>query len=285
MTFYWLYDLPSWLFATIVIAFFVTIGVAGLHLTRSWVKRIHQVDHSHNDIVGYFLAALTVFYGITLGLVAIGTWETFSAVGDKVDAEAAVVASLYRDVGSYPEPARTELRRDLSDYLESVITVSWPLQQKGVVPRQSGKYLDDFQDHLMAFAPGAANEQILQGEVFKQFNILVEVRRGRLNAVTRGLPMPIWALVVIGGLLCITTTWFFHTVSYQMHFWMTVQICALLGLLIFMVGILDNPFRGQVSVSSAPLQLVRRQLVQAPVAANVPVGVRPSTHAGRTPAQ
>lgn len=280
MTFYWLYDLPTWLFAAIVIAFFVMFGVAGLHLTRGWVRRIHRVDHSHNDIVGYFLAALTVFYGITLGLVAIGTWETFSAVGDKVDAEAAVIASLYRDVGSYHEPLRTELRQDLSNYLDNVITVSWPLQQKGVVPSASGQFLAAFQDHLTTFDPGGANDQVLHAEVFKQLNNLVELRRGRLNAVNRGLPMPIWALVVIGGLLCVTTTWFFHTVSYQMHLWMTVQMCALLGLLIFMVGILDNPFRGQVSVSSEPLQLVRTQLVKASSAGGASLPSRPSRSAG-----
>jgi hypothetical protein len=267
MTLYWLYDLPSLLFAAIVIAFFMAFGIGGLQLTRGWVRRIHRVDHSHNDIVGYFLAALTVFYGITLGLVAIGTWETFSSVGDKVDAEAAVVASLYRDIGSYPEPVRTELRHDLSNYLDNVISVSWPLQQKGIVPAASGTFLAAFQDHLMAVDPHSANGQVLQAEVFKQLNTLIELRRGRLNAVNRGLPMPIWALVVIGGMLCITTTWFFHTASYRMHLWMTVQLCSLLGLLIFMVGILDNPFRGRVSVSSEPLELVRTQLIRAPKAA------------------
>jgi hypothetical protein len=262
MTLYWLYDLPSWLFAGIVIAFFLAFGIGGLHLTRSWVQRIHRIDHSHNDIVGYFLAALTVFYGITLGLVAIGTWDSFSAVSDKVDSEAAVIASLYRDVGSYPESERTELRQDLSDYLDSVITVSWPQQQKGIVPTQSGRYIEAFQNHLMELQPATLNQQILQSEVFKQLNVLVEMRRARLNAVNRGIPMPIWALVVIGGLLCVTTTWFFHTASYPMHFWMTVQICALLGLLIFMVGTLDNPFRGRVSVGSEPFELVRQHLVK-----------------------
>ncbi|MGI4730478.1 MAG: hypothetical protein ACRYFW_01870 [Janthinobacterium lividum] len=247
----------------------MSFGVVGLRLTRGWIRRVHKVDHSHNDIVGYFLAALTVFYGITLGLVAIGTWETFSAVGDKVDAEAAVVASLYRDVGSYPGPVRAELRNDLSGYLDNVIDVGWPLQRQGIVPTQSGRFVDSFQDHLMAFGPAATNGQVLQGEVFKQLNILVEARRARLNAVTRGLPMPIWALVVIGGLLCITTTWFFHTASYRMHLWMTVQLCSLLGLLVFMVGILDNPFRGRVSVGSEPLELVRKQLIRAPAAGDV----------------
>jgi hypothetical protein len=269
MTFYWLYDLPSWLFAAIVILFFVVIGLGGLYLTRGWVRRIHRVDHSHNDIVGYFLAALTVFYGITLGLVAVGTWGTFSSVSDKVDTEAQIVGSLYRDVGSYQEPQRGELRRDLAHYLENVITVGWPLQQRGITPSGSGKYLNDFQSHLMAIPTNTMNGGVLQAEVFRQFNGLVEMRRARLNAVHSGMPMPIWALVIIGGLLCIATTWFFHTISFLMHFWMTMLTCSLLGLIVFMIAILDNPFRGRVSVSSAPLQLVYRQLVQAPAWADL----------------
>ena len=266
MDLYWLYDLPSWLFALIVISAFVTFGLVGLRLTRGWVRRIHGTDHSHNDIVGYFLAALTVFYGITLGLVAVGTWSTFSAASDKVDAEAQIVASLYRDVGSYPDPRRNALRGDLAGYLTDVVTVGWPLQRRGIVPSGSGRYLDAFQAHLMSAEPSSGNAQVLQAEVLKQLNQLIEVRRARLNAVHAGLPMPIWALVILGGLLCITTTWFFDTRSYRMHVWMTAQTCGLLGLLVFMIGILDNPFRGKVSVGSEPLQLVYHQLVEVPTA-------------------
>ena len=195
----------------------------------------------------------------------------------KVDSEAQIVASLYRDTGSYREPWKTELRKDLSDYVENVITVSWPLQEKGIVPTQSGQYLDRFQVHLMSFAPSSPGEQVVHAEVFKQLNELIEVRRARLNAVGSELPGPIWALVVVGGLLCVTTTWFFHTASYRMHFWMTLQMCILLGLIVFMIGILDNPFRGQVSVSSEPLQLVRKQLIQGSPAPVRPGDLAPAT--------
>ncbi len=80
MNLYWLYDLSNFLFGILIIGFFVAVGVVGLYLTRRWVRRLHLVEHSHNDIVGFYLAAITVFYGITLGLVAVGTWETYSDV-------------------------------------------------------------------------------------------------------------------------------------------------------------------------------------------------------------
>jgi len=69
MNFYWVYDLPTWLFAMLTIAVTVAVGLAGLFATRKWVRRIHGDDHSHNDVVGFYLGAVCVFYGITLGLL------------------------------------------------------------------------------------------------------------------------------------------------------------------------------------------------------------------------
>ena len=63
MNMYWVYDLPNWLFGTLTVAVFVMIGLAGLYLTHAWARRLHIVDHSHNDIVGFYLAAVTVFMG------------------------------------------------------------------------------------------------------------------------------------------------------------------------------------------------------------------------------
>ncbi|MGI4729832.1 MAG: hypothetical protein ACRYFL_00815 [Janthinobacterium lividum] len=262
MTFYWVYDLPNWLFAAITIVVYVLFGLAGLYGTRKWVRRLHQIDHSHNDIVGYYLAAVTVFYGITLGLVAIGTWDAFSATNSKVDGEAQVIASIYRDIGGYSEPWKSQMRNDLRGYTYNVIHVSWPMQRQGIVPSGSGIFLDNFQNHLMSFEPKTMSEEINQAEVFKQFNVLVEFRRARLNAVHTGLPMSLWALVVVGGLICVVVTFFFDTKSFGMHFWMTSLFSALLGLMVFLIGTMDNPFRGKLSVSAEPMELVYHQLMQ-----------------------
>ena len=263
MNLYWLYNIPNWLFAVITIATFASFGISGLFLTRRLVKRLHQGDKSHNDIIGFYLGAVMVLYGITLGLVAAGTWTTFTSIQDKVSSEAQVIASIYRDVDTYKQPVKNELRADLEDYVHQVITISWPQQQKGIVPSGSGIYLDKFQKHLMSAQPQTLGEQVAQAEVFKQFNVLVEYRRARLNNVTTGLPSAIWCLVIFGGIICIIVTLFFDTRSFLVHFWMTTLLSVLIGLMVFLVGTLDCPFRGTVSVTPAPLQLVYDQLLKS----------------------
>src|SRR5262249_59647986 len=86
--------------------------------------------HNHNEIVSYFLAAVVLFYGVMVGLIAVGVWEQFSSTDEKVALEAAAVAAVYRDVSAYPEPDRSRLQADMAKYVRSVIDDAWPLQER-----------------------------------------------------------------------------------------------------------------------------------------------------------
>ena len=261
MSMYWVYDLPNWLFGVLTVVVFVAIGLAGLFLTRNWARRLHIIDHSHNDIVGFYLAAVTVFYGITLGLLAIATWTTYAEVQNKIDHEATVLGGLYRDISAYPEPARTVMRDDLRSYTRQVIDVGWPLQRRGIVPNNATSTLKDFQEHLVSFEPVGERQKILAVEAYSAYNELTQSRQARLNSVTEEMPGPLWILVIVGALVCIAVTWCFHTASFSMHFWMTVLFCALLGTMIYLIAALDNPYRGKISVSPEPLERVYQQVM------------------------
>ncbi len=261
MNLYWVYLLPNWIFGTLTVLIFVAIGLAGLYLTRGWVPRLHLVDHSYNDIVGFYLAAVTVLYGITVGLLAIATWTSYSDAQAKVDHEAVALGGLYRDIGAYPDPARAIMQEDLRKYTRQVIDVGWPMQQHGIVPNNASSILNDFQSHFMSFEPTTERQRILAAEAYKAFNDLVESRRGRLNTVTTEMPGPLWTLVIAGAVICIAVSWFFHTASFSIHFWMTTLLSVLLGLIIFLIAVLDNPYRGKLSVTPAPLEQVYRQIM------------------------
>lgn len=259
---YWVYDLPNWLFGVLCISVFTGFGLVGLPLTRRFAKRVHREDHSHNDIVGYYLSAVTVFYGITLGLVAVGTWTNYSQVQDRVDREAQVLASLYRDVQCYPAPYSTVLMDDLRAYTREVIDHSWPLQRRGVMPMGTNALMGKVMMDMVSFNPTTIGQQVFHAEAFKAYNNLVEARRARLESVYSSLPRALWWMVLLGALLCISVTFFFDLRSPSMHRWMTGTMSALLGLMIFLVATLDNPFRGRVSVGPAAIERVYDQLMR-----------------------
>lgn len=258
---YWVYGLPTWLFGALTMIVFVTFGLAGLYLLRRWVQRIDTGDHVYNHIVGFFLAGVTVLYAVTAGLLAIGSWATFDQAQAKIDHEAGALGTLYRDTSAYPEPQRTAMQEDLRRYTRQVIDVGWPMQQRGIVPNNASPVLTDFQDRFMTFEPQTEAQEILAGETYRAFNDLTESRRARLNSIEAEMPAPLWTLVIVGAGICIAVTWFLHAESFVMHLWMTVLFSALLALLIFLIAVLDNPYRGKISVSPEPLERVYQQIM------------------------
>jgi hypothetical protein len=262
MSMFWVYSLPTWLFGVLTIGTFVFVGVGGMFLTRKWARGLHFEDHSHNDIVGFFLGAVTVFYGVTLGLMSVGAWTTHTDAEMKVAQEAASLAALYRDVSSYPVERRTELQEGLRHYTREVIDVAWPAQRRGTIPSGGIELLDAFQKKLVVFEPSSEGQKILHAEAYREYDRLVEFRRLRLQSVTGGLSAALWFMLLGGAFICIAITWFFYMRNQSMHFWMTVLLSALLGLLIFELATIDYPFRGDMSVSPDAFVTVYEQLMK-----------------------
>jgi hypothetical protein len=75
---YWIYDIPNWQLFLLMIGAFSAVSLAGFHLTRPLIRRIVDGSGKHNDVTNYYFAAIGVLYGLTLGLIAVGTWQNFS---------------------------------------------------------------------------------------------------------------------------------------------------------------------------------------------------------------
>ena len=61
-----------------------------------------------------------------LAFIAVAVWENYTAVGNLVQTEANLVDDLYRDTISLPPSLTMQLRQDLFDYTETVVTKEWP---------------------------------------------------------------------------------------------------------------------------------------------------------------
>jgi hypothetical protein len=111
--------------------------------------------------VGYYFGAITLLYGITLGLLMVGDWTTLTETQEKVDREASTLAAFYLDVSRYPEPHRGRLQNDLRSYTREVIDVAWPQQQKGIVPKGNVANVAAIANDLAAFEPASEEQKTL----------------------------------------------------------------------------------------------------------------------------
>lgn len=261
MDFFWLYNLPNWQFGTLTVAIFVAFSIFGLKLCRHMIRRFVG-NHSHNDLVSYYLAAVGVFYGITLGLIAVGTYTSYSETSSIVSQEAAAVSALYRDISAYPEPARTQLRDQLKKYVHIVIEDVWPLQQKGEIPMFGTEQLNKINESLLAFTPDTERDKIIHAEALSQFNNLLTQNSLRLESVQGGLPLTMYMVIIIGALLNIMVSWLFVSENFRLHSLLNIIMAGLLGLLVFLIAVMDYPFRGGYSIKPDGLEFVRGNVMK-----------------------
>jgi len=259
----WLYEIRPLYAGLALVLVIETVSMIGLFVTRRLIiPRLHYHDGS-NDAVSGTVQAIGVFYGITVGLIAVGVWTTYSNAADLVSKEASSIGTLYRDVSGYPEPVRTELRSKLRDYTVFVIEKAWPAQQAGQGQRVDGgtSIMDEFQDKLYTFQPANPGQVALHSETLTASNKLIEYRRLRIDAVNSGLSMTMWVVIWVGAIISIGVAYFYNIPDPRLHVILVALMSGFLAIVLFMIIINDKPFFGYVSVSSDPYKLILERLI------------------------
>ena len=259
----WLYDVSPPVAALIMVVFIECVALIGLVLVRSYlIPRLHY-DDGANDAVSGTVQAIGVFYGITVGLIAVGVWNTSSNASELVSREAVAIGALYRDVSGYPAPLRDELRAKLREYTVFVINEAWPAQKRGQgqMINNGTAILDDFQHKLHSFQPANVSQSTLHGETLRAYNTLIEYRRLRIDAVGGGLSNVMWAVIWVGAAISIGIAYFFNIPDLKLHAILVALMGGFLAMVLFMIIINDKPFYGYVSISSDPYKLILARVI------------------------
>lgn len=261
----WIYDLPNWVLCLLVLVLFTGGSLLGQLVTRRVVRRFFsQALEDHNEAVGAVIGTYGVFYGITLGLIAVATWENFTAAEDLVIEEASALSALDRDVAALSEPAAGELRSLLREYLDFVIDHAWPEHKRGRIPSDAEVRIDAFQKRLIAFEPQSPRESVLFGESIRQFNVLLEHRRDRLASIGNGLPAVLWWVVLVGAMLNMILLYVLRIEPLRTHMLLIGLVSTFIGLMIFLIIAMDHPFVGDLSIDPDPFEALRNSQMAAP---------------------
>ena len=259
----WLYDLSPFQQALIIIAFVEFLSIAGLLLARRYVVPRFHYSEGINDAVSGTVQAIGVFYGITVGLIAVAVWNTNTSASEIVSREATSIATLFRNCGGYPSPVREELRAGLRQYTVFVINEAWPAQQKGQNVDRGRTLIDEFQATLYSFSPSTPGQVALHTETLRAYNNLIDYRRLRIDAVDSGLSTTMWAVIWMGAAISIGVAYFYKIADQKLHIVLVVLMAGFLAVVLFMIIINDKPFYGKGGISSDPYKIVLERLIDA----------------------
>ena len=257
----WLYEISTLRAALVLFVFVETISLLGLFAARRFLTPLFHYVEGNNEAVSGTVQAIGVFYGITVGLIAVGVWNTNESAKDLVSKEASSAGALYRDVSGYPSPLREQLRGDVRGYLVYIINDVWPAQKKGQVVMRGAQLLDDFQAKLYNFEPANQGQMALHAETLRAYNNMVDYRRLRIDAVSSGLSGTMWAVIWVGAAFSIGVAYFYKINDGKLHAVLIFLMSGFLALVVFMITINDKPFYGNGSISSDPYKLILEHVI------------------------
>jgi hypothetical protein len=260
----WAYNLSPVLLVLIMVSAIEAISLIGLLLARRLLLPRLHLDDGVNDAVSGTVQAIGVFYGITVGLIAVGVWNTNSNAEDLVSKEAASMGAIYRDVSSYPEPVRTELQNGLREYARFTIDQAWPAQRQGRLLDGGTRILEGFRTTLFAFEPKTPGQQAMHAETLRAYNVMTEYRRLRIDAVGRGLSGLMWAVIWVGAAISIGVAFFYKLADVRVHLMLVALMAGFLAIVLFMIVVNDRPFFGAVGISADSYRLILEKVMELP---------------------
>lgn len=243
----WLYNMPTSLMVTMFSAAFIGISWIGAIFIRPFLRVFVRREPDLNNLVGYVLSCHCVFFGLLLGLLAVGTYQSMSDIDKIITREAGLLRSMYRLVQSYPEPVRSEVPPLIKEYVRYVIEDAWPAQRRGVVSDGGVPRMNAVQSKLFAFEPQTKGQEILHDRTVEQFNTMAEVRRQRIQSADTGMSPIMWYVVGMGALITIVMVWLFD-MKLGAQFILGGLLALFLGTIVSLIVAMDRPFNGDVSI-------------------------------------
>ena len=244
----WFYSMPIWLGSILVLGLALATGLAG-SLGVQKVLRL-KVNSEEREVAINLMQVVAAYVGIMIAFAGVQVWQDFTDSRNAVSEEAATLSQLYQDLsmfGAETAPARAAVRA----YVVSIDRDEWPMLSEGQGSETTEIALQKIFHEVGRLNPADNRAGAIYEEMLGKVNDLVDFRHDRIVDSRNGIPLILWTIGLVGGLLTIAYASAFTPTRYNVF--MTAGIALTLGLVFLFILTVDYPFKGEFSVSSAPL--------------------------------
>lgn len=247
----WFYNMPTLLAFIIFVTLITVTSLLGLYIFKMFNIAAISCEE-HNNIIGIFIAVISVFLGVMLTFIIIEVWNDYDNARLDATREAGTLFVLYQTVSALPD---TEEIQDLIiEYLEYIINVEYPALKQKVVPPEGNQYVIELENLIYNYEPDGNQQLTLYNEAINLINLATSYRIDRLDSGTVGINDLVWWITIIDSVLLVIISWFLIC-SNLSHYILTAIVAIYIGSAIFLTLILSYPFRGNAAITPEPFQI------------------------------
>ena len=257
MTFQTLVDSPpifGVLAAFVILALLVT--EAGYRAGRWAQERAPDEREGPTPmIVGSLLALMAFLLSITVGMAT----DRFDTRRGFVLAEANAISTTYMRAGFLPEPASSEIRSLLREYVPLRIATDDPAALRAGIARSLELHSELWKraEDLARSEPGSEVLTLF----IESLNQVIDLHESRVTAgVYARVPPTILVLLILGSMLTLSMVGFNAGLTLRRSSLATIIMIGVLGAVITLIIDLDRPRGGFVQVSQQSLIDLRAQI-------------------------
>lgn len=256
---HWLHEQPFALSFLLVVTAFVVPTLLGGHLLQPYIARMLKRESDANTIAGVALNTISLFYAVLLGLLSLAVFQNYTYADTTTELEAASIIALGRNAHMYPAPLADQIRTILVAYLDEEIGPGWKMQKSGQASPKAAALVDQLGHLLQGFNPRTTGEQALHENTLRLFSDFVDRRQQRLDASETNIPGILWFVVLTGAVINAVALWLFD-LHRQTHLVIGTCLSLFIGIIVYMLAMLDDPFSGYSGLLPDSLISARAQL-------------------------
>ena len=249
-----LLNLPPAISFLIVSSVTTAVALAGLRYVRK--KYPAEVLKENHEVAAIIFNAFGLLYGVVVAFVVFVTWSGYDDATKNLQMEANEADDIFHITEAYPDPARKMIQQALMDYVALVYNDELKRMSQGDISLHSNRAMATLITEFYQMDEKSVPNRELYSESLRGMNKLAEYRRLRIFAGNNTIPSVIWVVLLIGGLITVSYTYFLGVKNIRAQYLMTAALTVTITLILVLIYILDHPFTGESSVSLKPLKEV-----------------------------
>jgi hypothetical protein len=230
---------------SVIVACVVACGL--LAFVRKRVTRNELI--SHNDVAGPVLTSIGTVLAVMMSFMVAGVWQEFDASAQTVQIEAGTLSDLHHLADALPQPSRTRLKEEVDRYIRDVVAIEWPIMRRGGESLTVHNEAYDIEATVTRILPHNAAESNVQQNAIETTQRFLDARRRRIHDNRQGIPMSLWATLMLIGSITILFSFYFRVDRPLAQYLMVVALTSVIAGTFSLIAELDYPFRGDIAVS------------------------------------
>lgn len=257
---YLLLQISPFVLLVVIVLLFSVIGVLFTYYFRKHVNL--RPMRAHNEAVGYIFAILGGFYGLLLGFVVFLVWDSLNGAQADSSREGSAAIALYRDINYFPSQQQiAQVKAAYLDYVHAVIDYDFP-DMEAMKPLDKNSRTA-FNKVFLLVGKLDMNDAY-SGQMFRQLNELSMYRSLRQLDASSSIPLEIWIPLLLGAAIILVFAILLDVESLRLHLSVNGLLGAFLGLVIFIIILLDHPFTGRMKIEPDGYNIILKMDKEGP---------------------